>query len=140
VHVPLLFVAPGLLADQVRVTRVASLVDLAPTILDLLGIESPSEYQGQSLLPNRRPMALFFTDYSLALAGLRDDHWKFVDDFSADRFQLFDVARDPMERTNLAARIPKRAAVYHQLLVDWSSAQKSRVLAVTRKGGQKATL
>src|SRR6185295_3805340 len=50
VHVPLLFVAPGLTDRQLDVVRAASLIDVAPTVLDLLGWEAPQVYQGQTLL------------------------------------------------------------------------------------------
>ncbi len=85
VHVPFFIVAPGLIQDPVRVGRVASLIDAAPTILDLLGIAAPPDYQGSSLLNAEPRMALFFTDYSLAFLGLRDGDWKFIHDVESGR-------------------------------------------------------
>src|SRR5262249_1622585 len=46
VRVPLLFWAPGALAPT-RAQRVASLVDLAPTVLDLLGAPAPRAWEGR---------------------------------------------------------------------------------------------
>jgi arylsulfatase A-like enzyme len=43
VHVPYLIVAPGLISEQIRVNRVASLLDTAPTVLDLLGLDHADE-------------------------------------------------------------------------------------------------
>ena len=42
--------APGLIRGATRVSRLASLIDTAPTILDWLGRASPTGYQGDSLL------------------------------------------------------------------------------------------
>ena len=59
VHVPYLIAAPGLMRLPERIARVASLVDTAPTVLDLLGIAAPGGYQGRSLLEDQTGMALF---------------------------------------------------------------------------------
>jgi arylsulfatase A-like enzyme len=50
-HVPLILHAPGLVPAGVRVPVVVSLVDLAPTILDLIGVAAPPSMQGVSLVP-----------------------------------------------------------------------------------------
>jgi arylsulfatase A-like enzyme len=49
VHVPLIIIGPGL-PGQV-ISQQVSLLDLAPTILDMLGIEKPEAFLGNSLLP-----------------------------------------------------------------------------------------
>jgi len=47
-HVPLLLAGPGVPHTRVDVART---VDLAPTLLQLLGKPVPKDYDGQSLLP-----------------------------------------------------------------------------------------
>ena len=124
VRVPLIFAAPGLFHEPVRVTRVASLVDASPTILDLLGLSRPAEYQGRSLLEDQSQMALFATEYSLGFLGLRDAQWKVIYELESGHSWLFDVCVDPDERQNLADRYPERVAEYRQHLLRWSAAQK----------------
>jgi arylsulfatase A-like enzyme len=48
-HVPLFIYVPGLQAR--RIPTPVSLIDLAPTILDLEGVASPPQFKGISLLP-----------------------------------------------------------------------------------------
>ena len=50
-HVPLILRAPRLVPAGVRVPGPVSLVDLLPTVLDLLGIPSPPAADGRSLVP-----------------------------------------------------------------------------------------
>ena len=50
VRVPFLIAAPGLIPHQIRTDRVVSLIDTAPTILDLLGMPEDDAYQGTSAL------------------------------------------------------------------------------------------
>jgi len=49
IHVPLIIVGPGL-RNQV-ISQQVSLLDLAPTILDLVKIEKPKAFLGNSVLP-----------------------------------------------------------------------------------------
>jgi hypothetical protein len=50
IRVPLVFRGPGILAGR-RVGTPVSLVDVMPTILDVLGLVGPAEMQGRSLRP-----------------------------------------------------------------------------------------
>jgi arylsulfatase A-like enzyme len=125
--VPFLVAAPGLLPHQIRSSQVVSLIDTAPTMLDLLGLGSPGIYQGRSMLDAEPRMALFFADYSLGLLGLRDGPKKFIYELDSARSRLFDVERDRQERFDLAAREPERVRWYAQHLRQWSSAQKARL-------------
>jgi arylsulfatase A-like enzyme len=133
VRVPLLIAAPGLIDQPVRISRLASLVDVAPTTLDLLGLEAPIGSAGSSLLPVRQQMALFFTDYSLGLLGLRDGNWKFVHELESGRSKLFDLSRDHRETQNMAHHHLERIKAYREHLLNWASAQRFRVNAEHRR-------
>jgi len=111
-----------------RVKRIASLIDVAPTLLDLLGLRAPADYQGVSLLESRQEAALFFTDYSLPLAGLRDGRWKLVVEIGSSRVKLFDLESDPQETRNIAGHYPARVTEWRRRLDEWTAAQKALVL------------
>jgi len=50
IHVPLVIAVPGMVRREIRTTTVTSLVDIAPTVLDLLGLPPQSGLQGESAL------------------------------------------------------------------------------------------
>ncbi len=125
VHLPFLVAAPGLIASQKRVSKVVSLVDTAPTILNLLGIAPPADFQGRSMLDGSRRMALFFTDYSLGILGLRDGPWKFTWEIESRRPKLFDLRHDSQEATDVAGQNEARVLWYRSILTQWSGAQKA---------------
>lgn len=127
VHVPLIFAMPGAQNAEQRVRRVVSLLDVAPTVLDLLGAKPQPEFQGETLLAPRTRMALFFTDYSLGLLGLRDGCTKYIHELESGRSKTYDVCRDPGERTDLTASVAGRSARYRDQLRAWSAAQVARV-------------
>ena len=126
VRVPFLVAAPGLIPQQIRTRRVVSLIDTAPTILDLLGMPADDGYQGASALANRPRMALFFADYSLGLLGLRDGRFKYIYELESRRSRLFDLDRDPREAHDIAAQRAEDARWYADTLHAWSAAQDAR--------------
>ena len=110
IHVPLLLKLPGNRFGGQRVNGAASLVDLAPTLLEALGQTPPSEMQGRSLLPlignphpENRP-SLATGDHSersfgwSALVSLRIGNKLYV---QAPLPELYDLASDPGAKTNL---------------------------------------
>jgi len=119
VHVPLALVAPGSAMTPGSVPRTASVIDVAPTVLDLLGISSRAEHAGRSLLGPRDRMALFFTDYSLGFAGLRDGCWKYILQIEAGRSQLFDLCVDPGEAADRSASEQARVSAYRTQVMGW---------------------
>jgi hypothetical protein len=123
-RVPLLFAAPELWRAPLRAARPASLVDVDPTVLDLLGLLAPQTWQGRSLLEPTPGVALFCTDYSLGLLGLRDGRWKCIHELDSGRTSLYDLQADPGEQADLAEAIPDRAAAYRDHLRRWAAAQK----------------
>lgn len=127
VRVPFLVSAAGLVRQPVRVGRVASLVDVAPTVLDFLGLPAPRAYQGRSLLDGPSGMALFCTDYSLGFLGLRDGRWKLIHQLDSGRSQLFDLHADPDERYDRSTELPARVEAYREHLLHWCAAQKYHV-------------
>ena len=106
IHVPLLIKAPGTRAR--RVTEPVSLVDVAPTLLELAGLEVPS-MAGRSLVPQLggKPgemRSLYFESIADSLLygwspleGVRRGPWKFV---RSSAPELYDVGTDPAERVD----------------------------------------
>lgn len=119
VRVPYLIAAPGLIAEQIRVRRTASLIDTAPTLLDFLGLPLSSDFQGSSLLAGSPGMALFFTDYSLGWLGLRDSCWKYIYEMGSHRSKLFDVCEDPSELDDRSLAQSERVQIYRSNLEGW---------------------
>ena len=128
IHVPYFIVEPGSIGEPIRAGRVASLIDTEPTILDLLGLPISNDCQGSSLLEPQQQMALFYTDYSRGLLGLRDGRWKYICELDSGRSKLFDLTGDADETNDLAARHPERVKAYRRHLQRWAAAQRDLML------------
>jgi phosphoglycerol transferase MdoB-like AlkP superfamily enzyme len=127
VRIPLVIAAPGAIEKSLRVPRVASVIDIAPTILDLLGLPSQPLHQGASLLPPESRMALFYTDYSIGWLGLADGCWKYLYEIDSRRSRLFDVCADPGEMSDRALEHSERIAAYRDRVIAWAGAQRDLV-------------
>ena len=72
-------------------------------------------------------MALFFTDYTMSVLGLRDERWKFIHEIDSGRSKLFDLRADTAERVELSSQHPVRAATYRTHLLRWCGYQRETV-------------
>jgi glucan phosphoethanolaminetransferase (alkaline phosphatase superfamily) len=127
IRVPYVIVIPGAVTTTVRPRRPASLLDTAPTIVDLLGLPAVPSHQGTSLLDPRRRMALFYTDYSLGWLGLVDACWKYLHEIDSGRSRLFDVCVDPDEKEDRSGVFPDRVTAYRERVQLWAAAQRAAV-------------
>jgi choline-sulfatase len=125
-RVPLFVCGPGIKPQ--RITERRSHIDLVPTMLDLLGQKPAPELPGKSLVPeltgqepakNREPIYLELTEDSHnppRRALIRGDY-KLIWSGPTDKFQLFDLKRDPGEEKDLAKSEPDNlkdmVAAYH---------------------------
>lgn len=128
-HVPFIVAIPGVTVKPLRAPQIGSLIDVAPTILELAGLPPPPSWQGRSLLAGRAGVARFFTDHAFLQVGLRQDRWKFIHEIGPDRARLYDLDRDPGERNNVAGAQPERVARYRDHLRAWVAQQRARTAA-----------
>ena len=110
-HVPLIVAGPGV-AGGVRVSALASLVDVVPTVLERVGAAAPAGLEGRSLLAELRGGELRAEDRTLALhtashdgtlslRGVRASDRKLLRDDLKGASALYDLASDPREQRNL---------------------------------------
>jgi lipoteichoic acid synthase len=103
VRVPLMFVNPALIAHRIDRHDLARQIDIAPTILDILGIEPPGAWQGTSLLAASRPTRAYL--FSIAgdfRLGLAEGDYVYIQNYTRDRRELYDVKRDFNEQYDLS--------------------------------------
>jgi len=117
-HVPLVIRMPQF-RKGIQVDGNVSLVDIVPTVLDLLGLKVPEWLEGVSLRTALEggPAAdaeraiygesLYAGTFGCSpLQGIIEGPWKYI---LAPRPELFDLGQDPGERANLAGKQPEVA-------------------------------
>jgi tetratricopeptide (TPR) repeat protein len=143
-RVPLILYAPRLLQPTV-VSAPVRHVDVLPTVLDLLGVQPPSDLDGRSLLPliaggSPPAAASYFEALSSSLnqgwaplRGVIDAGLKYVD---LPLPELYDITTDPGESRNLAAARPAEVERLRGLLSGFRTSER----AVQKRPEEASTL
>jgi arylsulfatase A-like enzyme len=142
-EVPLVFVAPDLIPPDLRIDRQATLADLMPTLLDLVGVGGAGDVDGRSLVSELRGRSagsdelretVHLSDHHLVreenprreVSG-RDGRWwalrrggmKLIRIPTSEgrELELYDLRSDPYETRNLAAERSGLAREMEQALL-----------------------
>lgn len=125
VRVPLIFAGPRV-PEGVTTDSYAYLLDIFPTLCDLLDVPIPESVEGCSLRPAfddpsapiRDELYFAYTDCQRAV---KDDRYKLVEyvvDGRHTQTQLFDLRQDPLERSNRASTEPETVGRLRKRLLE----------------------
>lgn len=130
INIPFIIAAPSI--EPGRRTQLCSQTDLAPTVLQLLGMPPMARAQGRSMAPILYDLRADWRRYTFAeyngwvapgqhMRAVIGERYKYVYHHEAEPDQLFDLERDPDELTNLIAE-PRYLELVDELrseLVGW---------------------
>ena len=126
-HIPLVMAGPGLKPG--RVSETVSLTDLTPTLLELAGFQPPKDHsiEGRSFADLATGRRLSNPESGSAFAAMIRDRsnpggittaiqgrWKLIDNGSS--LELYDIHKDPDERSNLVVSRPPALQQLKRLL------------------------
>lgn len=128
IRVPLLMQCPDLFAGRRVVDQVVANIDIAPTIMDAMGLKKPPHMDGNSFLPFAQGKEIPWRDYFLYVYyweknypqtpthfSLRGERYKYTTYYGLwDTDELFDLQTDPHEQKNLI-HDPKFADVHRKM-------------------------
>jgi arylsulfatase A-like enzyme len=123
VHVPLVIKFPNQ-QKGIRLSEPVQSIDIAPTILETLGIPLPGWMDGVSLAKNRgfEAREKVIVNYKDPVGGkvykqptklaIRRQQFKMIVNCDNNRAELYDLSRDPSEQSDL---VPAKATIVKQL-------------------------
>jgi len=139
VAAPLLVYVPGVSPGSY--SGLTSAIDLAPTVLDVLGKEIPDTMEGRSLLPAMKDPSTAGRDHVVSAAPFRSngspmrvddlvfyrtedssatittDDWSMIYSTEPGQSELYSITSDPRQEKNVIGEHPEKAKELHQLLV-----------------------
>jgi len=154
---------PKLISMPRRTHEPVQLIDVAPTVLDLLGLKIPDVVEGQSLAPlangqpfhRRAPVMTsrfadpeakkigFVPENRIDAVALLDADWKFIyrekaSEAGVNKLELYNRRGDRDEQKNVAKQNPQQVNLLLEQTTKWIEAQKQirRLLGQ----GAKATI
>ena len=145
-RVPFIISWPGKIAPSTQIDSLVSLVDLAPTLIDIAGGDPLPLQRGISLAPAlTEKLPLHERSVVSQLADLKGDRpsamirkgpYKLVQHNGYDLPQLFNLDEDPLEYHDLG-NDPMHAGIVQELSkelsVNWNPEEVDRILEVSKK-------
>ena len=134
-HIPLIIRAPGITKPGAVYEPFVYNVDVVASIADLVGLEVPSGWDGQSFLPlmsdgkweNRDYLVM---DHALYVCqrAVRDKKWYFIRTYHEglyhfDDVTLYDMENDPHQLDNVADQYPDIVRLMDHRLNEWMQEQ-----------------
>lgn len=120
IRVPLIICGPGikennLIGDQI------SLLDLGPTVIDVLNIPKVESFLGRTLVPIMEGRAKesnnenVISETLTQIFSCRTEDWKYITD-RKNRHELYNLRIDPNEKTNLASKYMRKVRELHTVI------------------------
>ena len=114
-RVPMLMQCPAIIQGGTVVDEVVANIDIAPTVMEAMGLKKPPHMDGESFLPIAQGQEIPWRDYFLYVYYwepnypqtpthfcLRGDQYKYITYYGLwDTDELFDIQADPTEQHNL---------------------------------------
>ncbi len=140
-RVPLIMRLPGRIPAGRRVSAQVGLIDLAPTILDLLGVDR-TEYREQlegksfSELFRRRgtdeiSQGAVFSEAEGGQLSVVLGEWKLIHEPARGGYRLFDLRSDPGETQDVAERHPPVVEKLQRMVDSWRAERKRSYLSAS---------
>ncbi len=137
---PTLIRAPGITRPGSVSHKPMISMDFFPTMLHLAGLplQPKLHVDGRSLLSQlkgndtgQRTLHWHYPHYHGSAwkpgASIRDGDWKLIEFYHYNNFELYNLAKDPGERTDLAKRNPRKAAELRAKLSAWQKRMKANM-------------
>lgn len=124
-RVPLVMQLPKVFKPGTTVEEVVANIDIAPTFLELAGLETPKNMDGKSYLPLLKGNKIswrdsifyeYYWEYAFpqtpTVFALRGDRYKYINYYGLwDINELYDIKNDPLESKNLIYSAEHRPVV-----------------------------
>ncbi len=118
IHTPLIIFVPGM--ENKEINALTGGVDIMPTLLGLVGIKTPKQAQGKSLLPVMLGTKKSVREYAhseglSSTFSIRSNEWKYITNFKGNE-EFYNLKQDPGEKENLISIKPGVASEMREKL------------------------
>ena len=131
VREPMIVKWPGIVRPGSTCNVPVTSVDFYPTMLDMAGVTGDSKHilDGISLMPllkqtgtiNRNAIFWHYPHYHITtpFGSVRQGDWKLIEYYEDGKLELYNLANDIGEESDLVSEMPEKATELRTLLHDW---------------------
>jgi len=146
IKIPLMIKMPSSIRAGEIISHQVRLIDIMPTLLEILDMDIPESFQGESLLRLIKkgreneiwPAFSEETHWGDELKAVRESCYKFITNDALDAFQLYNLCSDPGEKKDLANTEKEKARKMRRIIIRWMRSNLGRVNKM--KGEQSVDL
>lgn len=126
IHVPLIIVGP-MLPKNININNIVSTIDIAPTILNYLGLVKNEDFMGKSLMPllkkstedyNREGVISEIIATEHLRISYRTEKWKLIIDEINNDKEFYNLETDPNETRNVYSQYKELVSVFEQIITE----------------------
>lgn len=133
-NVPLMIKMPSNLRAGEIISLPVRLIDVIPTLLEVISIDIPESFQGRSLLQLIKkgrfketwPAFSEETHWGEELKSVRDGNYKLISNHSFDAFELYNVFSDPREKVDLSNSEKEKTRMMRRTVIRWMRSNLSK--------------
>lgn len=124
---------------NIEIDEPVSLLDVSPTIMDILGISDNNTFQGTSLIPiikgERKSSGVISETFGKGRRRIsyRTKKWKYILNEGNGQTELYDLETDPNEKKNLYEKESRRAKEFELKIIEHISKQEKIIEDLNRK-------
>ena len=136
-RIPAIVRWPGSIEGDRTSGEIIISTDLYPTLAEVAGIGVDHEIEGSSLLSHllsgdqldREILHWHYPHYHLGMPGgvIRDGDFKLIEYYESGELELYNLAEDSSETTNLVAELPEKAISMQQKLHNWRTSNHAKM-------------
>jgi len=130
-HVPLIVYCPFIVPKNKKIIRQVQLIDIMPTVLELLGCPVNKEAQGVSFAQDlrgnnshRQKIQYAYSETSIQKWSVRTLDWKLI--YNKGSYELYNLKKDKGEAKNLAVFEPAIVYDLSQRLHEWRNITETK--------------
>ncbi len=117
IKVPLIIKFPGCEKIQKIIKDPVSTINIMPTILDIIGVSTPSNLQGKNLFKSRRNYVFGENHLGTQNFSIRMDHFKLI--YRDKKKNFYDLLKDPIESKNIYNPQNKNCEKMENILIEY---------------------
>jgi arylsulfatase A-like enzyme len=123
IHIPFIISNPRLFDGTTRASAPVTCIDFGPTLLDMVGLEVPSVFQGESLVNRLDEDRVVFACDGRTWKAINKE-WSYILSEAKQREELYHLTTDPGETVNLVQENPDMALLGRGVIEDMRAACK----------------